>query len=114
MKFRRKKQVTLSRPEASPFGSNDDDRRQRRKQGGVVGAAASRMRGPHQGPKQTLGAATRVPYKIKKLPLAEELGVQAYQDRIIRSLANSPPLAIWNFASRSETCRFFFSSPETS
>ena len=44
---------------ASPFGSNNDDRRQRRKQGGVVGAAASRMRGPHQGPKQTLGAATR-------------------------------------------------------
>ena len=111
MKFRRKKQVTLLRPEASPFGSNDDDRRQRRKQGGVVGAAASRMQATA---KQTLGAATRVPYKIKKLPLAEELGVQAYQDRIIRSLANSPPLAIWNFASRSETCRFFFSSPETS
>ena len=39
--------------------SNGDDRRQRRKQGGAVGAAASRMRGPHQGPKQTLGAATR-------------------------------------------------------
>ena len=37
-----------------------------------------------------------------------------YQDRIMRSFANSPPLAIWNFASRSETCRFFFSSPETS
>ncbi len=39
--------------------SNNDDRRQRRKQGGAVGAAASRMRGPHQGPKQMLGAATR-------------------------------------------------------
>ena len=39
--------------------SNNDDRRQRRKQGVAVGAAASRMRGPHQGPKQTLGAATR-------------------------------------------------------
>ena len=39
---------------------NSDDRRQWRKQGGAVGAAASRMRGPHQGPKQTLGAATRV------------------------------------------------------
>ena len=44
----------------SPFGGNGDDRRQWRKQGGAVGAAASRMRGPHQGPKQTLGAATRV------------------------------------------------------
>ena len=44
---------------ASPLGSNGDDRRQRRKQGGAVGAAASRMRGPHQGLKQTLGAATR-------------------------------------------------------
>ena len=43
-----------------PLGrSNNDDRRQRRKQGGAVGAAASRMRGPHQGPKQMLGAATR-------------------------------------------------------
>ena len=39
--------------------SNNDDRRQRRKQGVAVGAAASRMRGPHQGPKQMLGAATR-------------------------------------------------------
>ena len=37
-----------------------------------------------------------------------------YQDRIMRSFANSPPLAIWNLASRSETCRFFFSSPATS
>ena len=45
---------------SSPRGGNGDDRRQRRKQGGAVGAAASRMRGPHQGPKQTLGAATRV------------------------------------------------------
>ena len=42
-----------------PLWGNGDDRRQRRKQGGAVGAAASRMRGPHQGPKQTLGAATR-------------------------------------------------------
>ena len=39
--------------------SNNDDRRQRRKRGVAVGAAASRMRGPHQGPKQMLGAATR-------------------------------------------------------
>ena len=37
-----------------------------------------------------------------------------YQDSIMRSFANSPPLAIWNLASRSETCRFFFSSPATS
>ena len=43
----------------SPTRGNGDDRRQWRKQGGAVGAAASRMRGPHQGPKQTLGAATR-------------------------------------------------------
>ena len=42
MKFRRKKQVTLPRPEASPFGSNDDDHRLRRNEGGVVGTAASR------------------------------------------------------------------------
>ena len=50
-----------SRPSDAPQFSkcNSDDRRQRRKQGGAVGAAASRMRGPHQGPKQTLGAATR-------------------------------------------------------
>ena len=74
---------------------NGDDRRQWRKQGGAVGAAASRMRAAA---KQTLGAATRAPY----------------QDKIILSFANSPPLAIWNFASRSETCWFFFSSPETS
>ena len=40
--------------------------------------------------------------------------MQDIQDKIMRSFANSPPLAIWNFASRSETCRFFFSSPETS
>ena len=54
-------QVKVTRSaKGSPFGSNGDDRRQRRKQGGAVGAAASRMRGPHQGPKQTLGAATRV------------------------------------------------------
>ena len=39
---------------------------------------------------------------------------ESNQDRIMRSFANSPPLAIWNLASRSETCRFFFSSPETS
>ena len=45
--------------EGSPSGGNNDDRRQWRKQGVAVGAAASRMRGPHQGPKQTLGAATR-------------------------------------------------------
>ena len=43
----------------SPTRGNNDDRRQRRKQGVAVGAAASRMRGPHQGPKQMLGAATR-------------------------------------------------------
>ena len=85
----------MPRAKASPFGSNGDDRRQWRKQGGAVGAAASRMRAAA---KQTLGAATRAPY----------------QDKIILSFANSPPLAIWNFASRSETCRFFFSSPETS
>ena len=51
--------LSLAPLASSPFGSNGDDRRQRRKQGGAVGAAASRMRGPHQGPKQTLGAATR-------------------------------------------------------
>lgn len=39
---------------------NGNDCRQWRKQGVAVGAAASRMRGPHQGPKQTLGAATRI------------------------------------------------------
>ena len=38
----------------------------------------------------------------------------AQLERIMRSLANSPPLAIWNLASRSLTCRFFFSSPDTS
>ena len=43
----------------SPTRGNNDDRRQRRKQGVAVGAAASRMQGPNQGPKQMLGAATR-------------------------------------------------------
>ena len=61
----------------------------------LLGPRPARMRAAA---KQTLGAATRAPY----------------QDKIILSFANSPPLAIWNFASRSETCRFFFSSPETS
>ena len=35
-------------------------------------------------------------------------------DNIIRSFANSPPLTSSNFASRSATFRFFFSSPDTS
>ena len=47
-------------PGALKAKSNGDDRRQWRKQGGAVGAAASRMQGPHQGPKQALGAATRI------------------------------------------------------
>ena len=37
-----------------------------------------------------------------------------YQERIIRSLASSSPLAVWNLASRSATFSFFFSSPLTS
>ena len=43
---------------------NRDDRRLRRMQGGAVGAAASRMRAAA---KQTLGAATRVPYHKRGL-----------------------------------------------
>ena len=35
--------------------------------------------------------------------LGKEVSSQKNQERIIRSFANSPPLAIWNFASRSET-----------
>ena len=38
----------------------------------------------------------------------------SYWPKSIRSLANSPPLACSNLASRSETSSFFFSSPETS
>ena len=57
----------ISSPEAPLGRGNNDDRRQWRMKGGVVGAAASRMRGPHQGPKQTLGAATRVPYHKRGL-----------------------------------------------
>ena len=54
--------------------------------------------------------------EIKKAPTPEGrcLCSCAQLERIMRSLANSPPLAIWNLASRSLTCRFFFSSPDTS
>ena len=50
-----------------PLSCNDDDRCLRQKQGGVVGAVASRMQGPPQGPKQTLGATTRTRCDDRKM-----------------------------------------------
>lgn len=65
------------------------------------------------------------PFQNRKMPpdacvlhaeaFFQETGkLRFYQERIIRSLASSSPLAVWNLASRSATFSFFFSSPLTS
>ena len=63
------------------FFCNGGDRRLRRKQGAEVGAAASRMRGSLAGTKQTLGAATRIPFFSKK----------GTNSRLSKKRENTPP-----------------------
>ena len=52
--------------------------------------------------------------EIKESGTHQELLAKDGLYKIIRSFANSPPLTSSNFASRSATFRFFFSSPATS